>query len=148
MTEQETTRRWLLDRIEGAAPIDVEPRQRGLYVLLRESQIVYVGQSQDVHQRIITHAREGVKIFNQYKIFTPVYCDNMDTKEAILIMALGFPEYNQTLPHNPYWGSIYTIASEHNVYPSKVIAFITEHGIEDVEQTGYYAKMGFERMTE
>lgn len=144
--ERNELQRQLLQAIEQARPETTLPVIRGLYVLLRQGYIVYVGQSKDVHQRIMVHSREGKKDFNEYRVISRPF-SNLDEAEALLIVALGFPQYNQTLPHNPWWGSASTIASEQNTYPSVVTSYASKHGLETVPGSGYYHKADFEELT-
>jgi len=135
-------RRQLLQAIEQANIETVLPVIHGLYLLLRKGKVVYVGQSKDVHQRIMIHAREGEKDFDEYQVISLPF-SNLDRAEALLIVTLGFPQYNQTLPHNPWWGSTHTIASELNTYPGVIASYASKHELETVPGSGYYYKADF-----
>lgn len=64
----------------------------GVYFLIREKRIVYVGQSVSVLGRIGNHAAEGVKDFDSYA-FIECKKENLNILESIYIHILS-PEYN------------------------------------------------------
>lgn len=71
-----------LDILEAAIPTSCAS---GVYFLLREREVVYVGQSVDVLHRIARHRREG-KAFDSFAyIECPV--DDLDRLEALYIKA-------------------------------------------------------------
>lgn len=72
----------------------------GIYFLIRERNIVYVGQSQDIMARLSTHAN-GDKLFDSFNF---VACDpaELSNLEAEYIVQLN-PEYNLKLPINDKW---------------------------------------------
>lgn len=66
----------------------------GVYLLLAESAIVYIGQSQNIRQRLRDHRREGKKRFD-HAVWYPIP-DKMSRllTEGILILA-ELPMYNR-----------------------------------------------------
>ena len=76
--------------IVSAASVDVPTA--GVYFLIRNKRIVYVGQSVSVLGRIGNHALEGVKEFDSYA-FIECEKENLNILESIYIHILA-PEYN------------------------------------------------------
>jgi hypothetical protein len=66
----------------------------GIYFLLKGSEIVYVGQSRTVYQRIETHKTDGTKEFDK-ACFFECSVEELDDIERTLIRAFG-PKYNKT----------------------------------------------------
>jgi hypothetical protein len=64
----------------------------GIYFLCLEGKIVYIGQSVNVAQRIVTHLNERQKEFNEV-YFIPCHVNNLLTFEASLIRFFS-PKYN------------------------------------------------------
>ena len=64
----------------------------GVYFLLEDSNIVYVGQSVDVAMRVAQHRKDSSKVFNR-ACWVPVPKDELDDVEAALI-ALLKPRHN------------------------------------------------------
>lgn len=60
----------------------------GIYVLIMDESIVYVGQSVNIHARIAQHICDGVHRFNRYHV---IPCDiaNLDSLETAYIGALN-----------------------------------------------------------
>lgn len=67
----------------------------GIYFLLHEAVVVYVGQSKDLFYRIARHARDGEKVFDA---FTYILCseDELDKMEELYITAM-VPRYNMRM---------------------------------------------------
>jgi hypothetical protein len=85
------------DIISHARPA---PKLPGIYYLLRDYDIVYVGQAIDIDKRIKDHVREGIKKFDSYYYqYCPVMA--LDDLEAMAICKYQ-PEYNVTIPKNNY----------------------------------------------
>lgn len=68
----------------------------GIYFLLEDSQIVYVGQSVNIYARIANHANENLKKFTHYSF---IECDRKDLSEleALYIGYLA-PKLNTVMP--------------------------------------------------
>ena len=84
-----------LKNFKPESELAIEPTP-GLYILFRESTIVYIGQSGDIRERLRTHRKEGKKIFDRV---THCFCDDLSERlrlEGILIL-LHTPKYNRAL---------------------------------------------------
>jgi len=71
---------------------------RGIYYLLQDNEIVYIGQAQDVVARIITHRHQGKKNFNHYSIHA-IPNGDLTVIESNEIVRHR-PKYNKYLPKN------------------------------------------------
>lgn len=67
--------------------------QVGIYFLIRNDEVIYVGQSIDILNRVSKHRREG-KVFDSYS-FIECAKENLNLLESTYITAL-IPELNQT----------------------------------------------------
>lgn len=74
---------------EAAVPVNCVC---GIYVLFDGDEVVYVGQSRNVHGRIGNHVVEGVKKFDRFAV-VEVEADLLDYLESKYILALQ-PKYN------------------------------------------------------
>ena len=85
----------------------------GVYFLIREQQVIYVGQSVDVFARVVYHARERTKIFDRY---TVVGCqaDELDKLEAHYIGRFN-PPLNAVVPTNEAYKSLAQIKKAYDV---------------------------------
>lgn len=71
-------------------------RTCGIYFLMHEREIVYVGQSVNCHARMGTHLNDDLKVFDSYFIIEcPENC--LDELEAKYIVQLR-PKYNLAIP--------------------------------------------------
>lgn len=68
-----------------------------VYFLIHNEEIVYVGQSTNPHSRVVAHAKDGEKVFDEY---TLIYCDSseLNTLEAQYI-AHFTPRYNNVFAY-------------------------------------------------
>lgn len=66
----------------------------GVYVLLQDSEVVYVGQSIDVSQRIRRHVKEGKKIFDEVRVIEYEKQDLLQRESELI--SLFKPKYNKT----------------------------------------------------
>ena len=71
---------------------NIDGRACGIYFLLRDKEIVYIGQSVDCFSRVSSHARDKMKNFNR-ACYVPVPQKELDDIEATMI-ALFKPEHN------------------------------------------------------
>lgn len=90
----------------------------GVYALYLYGEIVYIGQSLNVFNRIDTHISEGIKKFDSYKFF---FCDSkrLDRFEERLIKRYT-PHYN--IKHNPFPKSLPLKKEENTANDSEVKA--------------------------
>jgi hypothetical protein len=86
--------------ISGSAPRAAIKKleHSGIYFLLQKERVIYVGQSVDVPQRLLTHLNEGRKNFDSYS-WVPCDRTSLNDYEAFWIVELR-PELNHSLPHN------------------------------------------------
>lgn len=68
----------------------------GVYFLIRQNKIVYVGQSRDVYSRVQSHRAERRIEFDRFK-FLDVAVADLNTVERFYIAKFD-PEYNRTKP--------------------------------------------------
>jgi excinuclease UvrABC nuclease subunit len=79
----------------------------GIYFLLQDDEVVYVGQSQNVGQRVYDHVAKGKKRFNYCAVYK---CSHLSHKEinrleSDLIVELE-PKYNISVPTNDKYKTI------------------------------------------
>lgn len=81
------------DAVQRAA-VDVKQLVQpcGVYFLLNDNEIVYVGQSVDVFSRVLSHGKDPSKVFNR-SCWVPVSRDELDDVEGALIAMLK-PKHN------------------------------------------------------
>ena len=70
-----------------------------IYALIKDQEIVYIGQSYNVMQRLGKHIQEGLKDFDSYSIVCKVTQDDVDEVERKYIDDLK-PKYN--IVHNKH----------------------------------------------
>jgi hypothetical protein len=68
-------------------------KQAGIYFLFHRGIVVYVGQSEDVSQRVGQHAQEGKKVFDGAS-FLPCHAKHLADLERHYIELMA-PKYNQ-----------------------------------------------------
>lgn len=71
----------------------------GIYFLFQSSNLVYVGQSVDIHARLSAHVRK--KEFDRYTVI-PCQPDQLNEMEADYIVYFN-PPLNRSLPENLIW---------------------------------------------
>ena len=78
---------------------------RGIYFLKQGDNIVYIGQSVNIHNRVKQHAIENTKVFDSfsYKIVDEnLSLDDIEVEEIVKYR----PKYNLTLPSNNKYTNI------------------------------------------
>ena len=70
----------------------------GVYILIHNEEVVYVGQALNIYARIHTHIAEGKKIFNTVK-YIECAKEELDVKEYFTIRRF-LPKYN--IKHNDF----------------------------------------------
>jgi predicted GIY-YIG superfamily endonuclease len=78
-------------------------RIRGIYFLIQNQKIVYIGQSHDVINRIYTHLNKGKKGFDSFSYIEIAY-DKLNILEAEYIVKFK-PIHNTKLPSNDKYKS-------------------------------------------
>lgn len=73
-----------------------------IYFLIKNNEIVYVGQTIDLYARLSAHSRE--KDFDAYS-FVECNIDELDALEILYIVKFK-PKYNTRLPNNPYFKTL------------------------------------------
>jgi hypothetical protein len=76
----------------ASSPINTSKPVCGVYFLLDDAEVVYVGQSINIMSRIATHASEGIKEFNRWCYLTAKRAD-LTELESFYIVLLR-PKYN------------------------------------------------------
>lgn len=81
----------------------------GIYFLIHEDRIVYVGRSVSPINRVMNHAQGREKKFDSYTIlYMSDECSSLDHMEAAYIWE-HCPRHNVTMPTNPWylaWGAV------------------------------------------
>lgn len=79
----------------------------GIYFLYQDDDIVYVGQSQNIGQRVYTHLAKDEKVFNYYAVYEcpKLSQQEMDNLEARIILEFD-PRYNGSIPPNSKYKTI------------------------------------------
>ena len=84
---------------------------RGIYFLFDGSNLVYIGQSENIFKRVPIHLE--TKKFDNWNYIEFVE-DDLDILEAEFILKYQ-PKYNKTIPKNNRWLSQSLIKKIHNV---------------------------------
>jgi excinuclease UvrABC nuclease subunit len=74
----------------------------GIYFLLQDDEIVYVGKSADTGFRVATHYNQGEKVFNGHAVVEIVDTEARDYWEVEYIVRFA-PRYNASLPPSKKW---------------------------------------------
>ena len=114
--------------------IEIPPVTLGIYFLFSGDEVVYVGQSQDVMSRIMTHRGNGIIRFDSASA-VPTNNSHKNEVEATLIVMMN-PKYNKEIPYNRIWVSIEGLkrATKHTLPQLK--KYMREKGINPVNN--YY----------
>jgi len=79
--------------------------QRGIYFLIQENKIVYIGSSNQPNERIVGHLATGKIIFDSFYIIKVNKDDDLRIIEAKYIFKYS-PKYNKMLPASKYFKTI------------------------------------------
>ena len=127
----------------GVVMIDLDDIQRvampvdkvcvvGIYFLLQDGEIVYVGQSKSsVHERIAHHKSKGEKKFDSVCIMEFPEEETNDW-EAFYIMKFA-PMYNKGLPQNKYWKRTQEVKRQTGLDGREIYRVAGKHHIEKVK---------------
>ena len=115
----------LLAQIRGQAVSVHSDEQCGVYFLLLEGEIVYVGQSVRPQKRIQVHIEEGKKQFDSYSVL-PTVDYELNELEAFYILTL-LPRYNQVVPVNERYLSTRQLMKEAGAEWKRLHVFIRKH---------------------
>jgi len=114
------------------------PIIQGIYFLIINDKIIYVGQSKDVYKRINAHRDD--KIFNKFS-YIKIEESNLADLEAHFIYHLK-PEKNLNLPQNKYYKTITQIKQIHNLNIPIINKWINKKNIHG-NGKGYYQLKDF-----
>jgi len=102
----------------------------GIYFLIKDDEIVYVGRSGNIFSRIFTH--EHYKDFDSYSyIECSENLDSMELLEAHFFLKF-LPAQNYTLPRNNYYISLAQIKKKLNASGYDLRKFIKQRNIKPV----------------
>src|SRR5690606_28064965 len=120
----------ILDRGSAYIPIC------GIYFLIDESEIVYVGQAKDIWTRLVPYWR-GDK---QFAKFAYIECNESDLSDLEAEYIVSFmPRYNISLPPNSKWTTLFLVrrrAHEMGINFTRVKRYMREKKICSINE--YY----------
>jgi hypothetical protein len=117
--------------------IPVEPDICGIYFLIKNNQIVYIGQSVNVKHRLYAH--------KQYKDFDYYYVhecspEELDTLEAQHIVQFDPPGNGPILPKNELYKTITQIKELFGFTTREINKLLKNSGIEPIYKNYYLTK--------
>lgn len=115
----------------------------GVYFLIEGNEIVYVGQSIDVYNRVTSHALKGEKVFDRYA-YIEVNPDDLNEVEADYIVVMGPKLNGPNLPCYKKWVSpkfISRLLKDTPYTMNHVNRYIAENNIKDCN--GFYRRSDF-----
>jgi len=115
-------------------------KECGIYFLIKNEEVVYVGQTINGVSRIKQHKQD--KDFDHY-YFKQCQKNNLNKNEARYISIYN-PKYNKSIPsiHKYYQSSIY------GVLPKKVLDFLGLRYLWKTNGTEYYDKLEYESVVD
>ena len=110
----------------------------GIYYLLREDEIVYIGQSTNILFRVATHLNLGVKVFDSYmyELCTPQLLDKLELESIIKHK----PLYNVSLPACSEYTTMNAVRKSHGVNLWTIKRHILKNKIVPVMGGHYHVK--------
>lgn len=84
--------------VEGKKPLPKPVKEfpyNGVYFLIKDNEVVYVGKSKDVHSRVMTHLVDKEKDFDSYSYILLENAHDRDVTECFYIETLA-PKYNNS----------------------------------------------------
>lgn len=120
----------------------------GIYFLYQNDDIVYVGQSQNVGQRVYSHLAKGEKDFSHCAVYgcSELSQQEMDNLEARFILELS-PRYNGSIPANSKYKTIAQLKKILKATAWGIKRWIRDHDIKCVG-LGHYKLEDFEGMND
>jgi GIY-YIG catalytic domain len=96
-----------LDEVDIASQsISVDrTKMQGIYFLLKDGKVIYVGQSSNVMARIGVHIANPKKSFDSYSFFKVENYDDLNVIETYYIYKFD-PLENKVFPSNPWFISV------------------------------------------
>ncbi len=117
------------------------PKITGIYFLINGKEIVYVGQSLDIHSRITQHNKDILKTFDSFSILE-CPAEYLSILEAHYIFKFH-PFLNSTLPTNHAYKSFNQVKKLFNVSAPALKLWMKFKGI-GYRQDGYYLLSDFQ----
>ncbi len=99
----------------------------GLYALFQGDVLVYIGQSLNVHKRVLTHMLEGKKDFDSYRVI-PTLASELSESEVAYIVEFK-PLYNANIPPNNRYKSINFVKKNYEIHGLKLKKLIRQHNL-------------------
>ncbi|MFN2455414.1 MAG: hypothetical protein ABR577_14455 [Pyrinomonadaceae bacterium] len=113
----------------------IYPKVTGIYFLIRGSEIVYVGQSVDIMNRIAQHSREALKEFDSFSMLE-CPAEYLATLEAYFIFKFR-PRLNSSLPPNQLYKSFQQIKRIHDISALVLKLWMKHNSIENDKDSLY-----------
>lgn len=98
----------------------------GLYFLVEDNELVYIGKSDNIMNRILTHRREGRKKFDSFFIIPVELSCDLPELEAEFIDRYK-PKYNVHIPPGPQYKTPREIALILHTEEKEVWRVVLEH---------------------
>lgn len=95
-----------VDTFKEEAELDPARIDSGVYILWRQQEIVYIGQSVDIFRRLIQHRAEGKKAFDRATWSAICQGDDRLRVEGILILR-HLPRHNRAVALRIAAGRVY-----------------------------------------
>lgn len=112
----------------------------GIYYLIDNDEIVYIGQSIRVYGRVLTHIKERSKQFNRFA-WISIKAEQLNVSEAAQIVAHN-PKYNRwaLLPSNDLYMTMTQIKSKYGAERKEIMKTVRENNIRSIAINGvvYY----------
>jgi excinuclease UvrABC nuclease subunit len=119
----------------------INPKITGVYFLIKGSEIVYVGQSVDIMNRIAQHSKDVLKDFDSFSILE-CPTELLLTIEAHLIYKFR-PRLNTSLPVNNLYKSFQQIKKIHDINAVILKVWMKYKAIE-MDKDGLYCLRDFD----
>lgn len=112
----------------------------GIYFLMQDDEIVYVGKSADTGFRVATHYNQAEKVFNRYQVVEIADPDQRNYWEVEYIVRFA-PRYNASLPPSKKWVTLAILQRMTGQSKPTLKRFIRELNIKDTN--GFYNTADF-----
>ena len=106
----------------------------GIYYLIKNGEVVYVGQATNVFTRIGIHIAKGEKFFDSFD-YDRVSVEFLDERELMAIIEYN-PRYNKALPKNNSYFTLGRIKSVLGIPMKGVRKYIVDQGLRDIHVCG------------
>ncbi len=119
----------------------INPKITGIYFLIKGAEIVYVGQSVDILNRIAQHSKDVLKDFDSFSILE-CPTELLLTLEAHFIYKFR-PRLNTSLPTNNLYKSFQQIKKLHDINAVVIKLWMNYKAIKS-DKDGFYCLRDFE----